>query len=358
MRTSPGSVNHESRVSHPKSGGFTLVELLVVITIIAILIALLLPAVQAAREAARQLQCKNNLKQLALGCLTHEQARGYLPCGGWSWDWEGDPDRGYDRRQPGGWIYNILPFIEQSGLHDMGAGLSWNSPQKQAALARVVATPLAMLYCPSRRRVTAYANIYTPMNCGSTNVPYVARTDYAACAGSWFDSSLAQWYWSASSQPTKPTDVNVVDQPGYVWPTAFAWKQGASPHQGTGNNGVIYTLGTTRMAEIKDGTSNTYLMGEKYLDPDQYATGTFKADNNPPYGGFDWDYDRWSMTQPRQDTPGYAGDGSEFGSVHSVGFQMVLCDGSVQMMGFTIDIGVHRNLGHRSDGATIDWKGL
>ena len=103
--------------------GFTLVELLVVITIIGILIALLLPAVQAAREAARRLQCQNNLKQLALGCLNHEQSQGYLPAAGCGkpmpWLWVGDPDEGFGKQQHGGWFYNILPFIEQQALHDL-----------------------------------------------------------------------------------------------------------------------------------------------------------------------------------------------------------------------------------------------
>ena len=92
-------------------GGFTLVELLVVITIIGILIALLLPAVQAAREAVRIVQCQNHIKQLSLGCLDHESATGRFPTGGWGWAWTGDPDRGTDWRQPGGWIYNVLPDI-------------------------------------------------------------------------------------------------------------------------------------------------------------------------------------------------------------------------------------------------------
>src|SRR5690349_21627560 len=100
--------------------GFTLVELLVVIAIIGVLVALLLPAVQAAREAARRTQCANHLEQLSLGALLHEDTHQHLPTGGWNWYWSGDPDRGFDRRQPGGWSYTVLPFIEQKALHDLG----------------------------------------------------------------------------------------------------------------------------------------------------------------------------------------------------------------------------------------------
>ena len=142
-----------------KRRAFTLVELLVVIAIIGILVALLLPAVQAAREAARRNQCVNNLKQLALGCMNHHSTIGHFPTGGWGWFWVGDADRGFGADQPGGWVFNILPYIEENTLHDLAGDGSFDtmSTQQHINTREVVLSPVTMISCPSRRPGLTFA---------------------------------------------------------------------------------------------------------------------------------------------------------------------------------------------------------
>ena len=139
--------------------GFTVIELLIVIAIIAVIVSLLIPAVQMAREAARRSQCINNLKQLALGCLNHESAVKVLPTAGWGPICMGHPDAGTGVTQPGGWLYNIMPYIEESTLYKSQGGLTGTA--LIAAAKAVSMTPLNCMYCPSRRPVQLYPDLAT-----------------------------------------------------------------------------------------------------------------------------------------------------------------------------------------------------
>jgi len=165
--------------------GFTLVELLVVIAIIGILIALLLPAVQAAREAARRAQCKNHLKQIGIGFLNHENAHGHYPTGGWGSRWVGDPDRGMGKAQPGGWVFNILPFLEQETVHEFAADGEPDTitATQRAGARQMLETPLAFMNCPSRRSALAYPLLPYDSQSSYFNSEWpqtAARNDYLA----------------------------------------------------------------------------------------------------------------------------------------------------------------------------------
>ncbi|MGA2258667.1 MAG: DUF1559 domain-containing protein [Thermoguttaceae bacterium] len=353
------STNH--RVPSPRA--FTLVELLVVITIIGILIALLLPAVQAAREAARQTQCKNNLKQLALGCLNHEQLIGHFPTNGWGDEWMGDPDRGTESLQPGGWFFNILPYIEQQSVHDISLGLgAWNSAAKMAANLRCAGVPLSVFYCPTRRPAIVYPWAGTTFFNVASPIIAVARSDYAGNGGDYYTDPNFSGIWGG----TGPTDVTIVEGPpgqlNATGRTGFAAIAKLS-------TGIFYGGSVIKMSDIPDGTTVTYLCGEKYLCPDLYSNGQDPGDNEFAVMGDNEDIARWTANTvnyttnpptatyitPMQDTPG-AVIQHPWGSAHANGFFMAFCDGSVQMLNYSIDLETHRRLSDRKDGNTINGK--
>ncbi len=318
--------------------GFTLVELLVVITIIGILIALLLPAVQAARESARRMQCSNNLKQFGLAFLGHESAHGHLPTGGWTQRWTGDADRGFGKDQPGGWEYNILPFIEQQALYDMGRGLA--EAAKATAAAERMQTPLNILHCPSRRRAILRTAIVSL--CNSDDVSKNGKLDYAANAGTY--------------QPSDTTGpATLTEAETYTWPNPGSF------------DGVVYMRSETTVADIRDGTSNTLMVGEKYLDPDAYEDSSSAGGGGDDEGAFiGWNYDNIRFVKllsgsaaeiPLQDRPGYP-QPRKFGSAHSGTFNTVFCDGSVHAVSYSIDGDIFLLLGNRRDGQPIDASGF
>jgi prepilin-type N-terminal cleavage/methylation domain-containing protein/prepilin-type processing-associated H-X9-DG protein len=361
--------------------GFTLVELLVVITIIGILIALLLPAVQAAREAARQAECKNHLKQIALAFQHHEQVVGWYPTGGWGGMWTGDADLGSGQQQPGGWIYNILPYLELQPLHDMGAGLP--PTEKTVAHNQRVATPLTLFACPTRRPLVALpwtrggptANFGTPT--------LVGRTDYAAnggdvCLGddctfgmkvTTMKNPPSQLQWTMSHGIPDYGPATLAD--GGVLPatdTQLRYAQYTFGLYAQYNSGIVTRGSTVRLSDIVDGTSYTYLAGEKYVGPDWYMTGTMDGDDSAALTGFEDDHERWvadlnsyGTTQviqygpPLQDTPGVPSQ-LIFGGPHNNGLYMAFCDGSVQLISYGINQETHRRMGNRRDGLTIDGK--
>lgn len=216
------------QIKRIKKKGFTLVELLVVIAIIGVMVGLLLPAVQAAREAARRMSCSNNLKQIGLAFHNYESTFKTLPAA-----WANYPSAPVPNLQGVG--VALLSFMEQTALAEQYtmtvAAVNEAGPVGQANVA-VISTPIATFVCPS-----------SP---GGIDRIY--------------DGSIAGLTWRAA-----PSDYSVTTGVRGVYANlAYANFPGGS---GGNRNGALRAVGTVRhdnrMAAITDGTSNTFLMGER-----------------------------------------------------------------------------------------------
>jgi prepilin-type N-terminal cleavage/methylation domain-containing protein/prepilin-type processing-associated H-X9-DG protein len=263
---------HIEAATHP---GFTLLEVIVVIAIIGALIALLLPAVQMAREASRRSACANNLRQQAVAVKLHEETHKIFPTGGWGGEWLGDPDAGYGPKQPGGWIYNVLSYIEQDNLRQLGRGLK--EAAREDALVQLMQSPIEVFHCPSRRLPRLYPYTGGELKNFAPKPPdKVAKTDYTISAT------------------------------------------------------ISYAKSEVIMPDIQlagKGASKTVLAGEKSLSPDAYETGG-PGDSLIAYVGDSDDIRRAPTGIRASDKSG----GSGFGGPHSSGANIAYCDGSVRFI--------------------------
>ena len=328
-------------------GGFTLIELLVVIAIIGILVSLLLPAVQHARAAARRTQCKNNLKQLALGLHNfHDINRAFPPAR--IIDDIDRPPAGlgiarFEAMDEPSWLVRILPHIEQGSVAKLWDLDLVYADQPLAARTHVVPTFL----CPDRHRVD---NAIVP------NQPFVRSLPCGCPAGFQVVPGGAVSDYVANQGDTSPGAIGSS--------TDFYW--------GGNGTGVINSSRSIRrddkvsadwmdkisLSDIVDGTSNTILLGEPHIPLGQMNKTPF---NGPAYIG------RYLTHFARIGGPGVplahddqdnrAGQYS-FGSPHSGIVQFALSDGSVRAIETSVSSRVLGYLTNRQDQTSFSFDEL
>jgi prepilin-type N-terminal cleavage/methylation domain-containing protein len=300
-----------------RRGGFTLVELLVVIAIIGILVALLLPAIQQAREASRRTSCNNNLKQLGVALHNYHDVVGLLPFG-WS-------DRG------AGWSTMILPFMEQKNLYDTldfqeGGPGNWDSgsPNQRACETRIKSFTCA----------SAIGRDYINFN-------GIARRSPAAYRG--VSSSVADADDGGDSVVGVSMETRLLD-------------------------GIFFVCSGIKLADVIDGTSQTYMVGESAFNEqisqdgqsmDFWVIGSPQIDPctcTGGTGGTEFSEFCGSTGVPigARFIPATSGHVKElsFSSYHPGGTQFCRADGSVVFVPYGIHYPVYKAQGSR-DGREV-----
>lgn len=312
--------------------GFTLIELLVVIAIIAVLIALLLPAVQQAREAARRTQCKNNIKQLGLGLHNYHDTMSVFPIGSMSNNWGAGFSAPNQGAAEATWAIYIFPYIDQAPLYNMLAGTFNgavplnNIPESSQAFNDATNGNIPVFGCPSdpySGKSTANWGLGNDSNDGLC-------INYAACSGT-----------------------NVFNSTTFKDPSQM--------------NGMFYSLSSTRMRDVTDGTSNTIMIAEHLQAPEGSIRdwhgrmyrgswhGTTVSTANPPNTSV---ADLMIRCNPIANylpcTTGGTTTVSMYArSMHTGGVHVGMADGQVRFVSNNISTQIFQGLGTRSVGETI-----
>ncbi len=330
-----------------KRNAFTLIELLVVIAIIAVLIGLLVPAVQKVREAAAQTSCRNNLKQLALGCHSFESANRCLPTL-------------YSAGTNDGWVVQMLPHVEQQALYSMYTPFSSSNASgwQNSLNANVVKTRVSVLECPT----SPLPGTFTIA--GSSPFGEVARTDYFAFAG-----ANSAGYIHAYGSPA-PADIS--------GPFGPQTAEGATPTPGRRFMAVTDGLSNTLLLAEISGRPWPYIVGGKRLtsttDPD-YPTYMPASPSSDTSGSIVWgtqhgawahnnnyNIGTWSADGKVQNTGACAVNCSNFRGIysfHSGGAFAAFADGSVRMLGTSLNEQVFMALiTARGNEAIADWSAV
>jgi len=366
IRSPAASRRHTSGSGHGHRG-FTLVELLVVIAIIATLIGLLLPAVQSARESARRMSCQNNMKSVALATLSFHDARKGFPMAA-------------EFEVGTAWQSLILPYMEQANLFELLTFEEDAQGNYQWAFGVPGITGQAAL--TNRAYNKFYKNIYVceqaipTFRCPSSQFPanaadisgdnwivqQRAMTNYLGCVSGTLtvdrrrQTAPTPWGGSAATEVISDLDGIMVNR---------------IPHQRIQFNGQSFGVIGSKIQSVKDGTSNTILLGEAEPDlavmPEMGIMNENNAANSGrkdhwAFGGDDIDTNNQGdmsevlgstgvpMNAPKvaEGSAAFAAYELSFGSRHPGGANFAFGDGSVRLLQDSIDAAAYSALGSRN----------